>query len=136
MPIPDAFPNSAPSGTIAAPASTQELTVAGQMMLERQQALREYFSTAPRLTRESFALEITLVARAAVSEAQYQAAAKLYELAGKHLGAITPAGETHQHVHLHQNSPENDFTRATDAELRRIIEESQLARQHATVTRP
>lgn len=117
------------------PQST-EITVAGRMMLERQTVLREYFATVPNLTRESFAMEVMLVARAAVSEAQYAAAAKFYELAGKHLGAITPAQETHQHVHLHQNSPENDFARATDAELRRIIEETQRARQqHAPVLR-
>lgn len=111
-----------------------QLTVAGQLMLERQAALRIYFAQDLPLTRENFAREITLVARAAVAEAEYQAAAKLYEIAGKHLGAITPAQETHQHVHLHQNSPQNDFARATDAELQRIISESQNARQQTPPT--
>lgn len=125
-----------PQDETSASEAPRELTVAGQMMLERQAALRAYFAQELPLTRENFAREITLVARAAAAEAEYQAAAKLYEIAGKHLGAITPAGETHQHVHLHQNSPENDFARATDGELQRIIAESQAARQLAPVTRP
>ncbi len=103
-----------------------EPTPTGELMVLQQQALRDLFRDPTPLTRESFIREMTIVARAAVAEGQFAPAAKLYELAGKNLGAIdTPAPTLHQHVHLTTAAKDSEFARASDEELRRIIQEAQ-----------
>lgn len=102
---------------------------AGQMMLAQQKALHAHFSSNVPLTLESFTKEMTLVARAAVADGQYGPAAKFYELAAKHIGAIDTKSDVHQHVHLHNQATQSEFARASDESLRQIIHEAKLARE-------
>ena len=104
--------------------------MAGQLLVMQQNQLAQYYgANLGALTREQFAMEMTLVARLAVAEGQYAPAAKLYELAGKHIGAIDTKQDLHQHVHLHNpNTSPAEYARASDEELRRIITEAEEAR--------
>jgi hypothetical protein len=100
-----------------------------QLMLAQQSALLAHFQSGVPLTLASFTQEITLVARAAAAEAQYGPAAKLYELAGKNIGAIDNKADVHQHVHLHNQATLAEFSRASDESLRQVVHEAKLARE-------
>ncbi len=102
---------------------------AAQMIVAQQKALHAHFSRNVPLDLASFTLEMTLVARAAVADGQYGPAAKFYELAAKHIGAIDTKSDVHQHVHLHNQATQSDFARASDESLRQIIHEAKLARE-------
>jgi hypothetical protein len=100
------------------------------MIHNQQLQLAEYFkSSKVAINTERFAMEITLVARLAVVDGQYAAAGKLYELAGKHIGAIDTKNDLHQHVHLHNQSSETELARAPDEALRKLVDEASLSRQ-------
>ena len=130
LPGPSAVPNSELVSTPTAHETQDSQTLLTQMIHNQQLQLAEYFkSSKVAINTERFAMEITLVARLAVVDGQYAAAGKLYELAGKHIGAIDTKNDLHQHVHLHNQSSETELARAPDEALRKLVDEASLSRQ-------
>jgi hypothetical protein len=108
----------------------------GRMLLAQQLRLQQLIREGGAISRATFAREMTIVARLALLDGQYRAAVDAYKIVGQHVGALDQPDENHQHIHLHSpdgRPPQHpDFARATDAELRRIIDEVQEAAPNAT----